>query len=296
MKLAINARKNKKMDEEWNNDLVSEVYNALSDIVFKHQDITPEDMEEAVEWFMIHFYDDKELDEDLEDDVDHMEDVTNFDDNMVDDLEDNKACLETEVKEVKKDYKQYFEESKKLREADYNFDYDKYFLDEETVKSLVDDMMYDGINPWEDQSQIKDYLKDECGYDERDIPGITKCIKKYIHENEQSATLWDAVYSDVTPIVTGDHSIKLLGGPKLKNQQHNVEDAIVTETDGFTLKGNAEEDFDHDKEVAEYFKLDTVGPYFTNENAAYKYEFKIVIPEDKQLMDVYDYLEEVNAE
>lgn len=37
-------------------DIRSEVYNALSDVMFK-TGASKEDMEEAIEWFMIHFYD-----------------------------------------------------------------------------------------------------------------------------------------------------------------------------------------------------------------------------------------------
>ena len=40
-------------------DIRSEVYNALADIMFM-TDATEKDMDEAIEWFQIHFYDHSE--------------------------------------------------------------------------------------------------------------------------------------------------------------------------------------------------------------------------------------------
>ena len=40
-------------------DIQSEVYNALSDIMFK-SGASKEDMEQAIEWFEIHFFDELE--------------------------------------------------------------------------------------------------------------------------------------------------------------------------------------------------------------------------------------------
>lgn len=40
-------------------DIKSEVYNALAEIVFK-TGASKEDMDQALEWFQIHFYDEEE--------------------------------------------------------------------------------------------------------------------------------------------------------------------------------------------------------------------------------------------
>ena len=40
-------------------DIKSEVYNALAEIVFK-TGASKEDMDQAIEWFQIHFYDEEE--------------------------------------------------------------------------------------------------------------------------------------------------------------------------------------------------------------------------------------------
>ena len=47
---------------ELENKILSEVYNSLSDVVFKHNP-TKEEMEQAIEWFLIHFYDEGSGDE-----------------------------------------------------------------------------------------------------------------------------------------------------------------------------------------------------------------------------------------
>ena len=44
------------------NKILSEVYNSLSDVVFKHNP-TKEEMEQAIEWFLVHFYDEGSGDE-----------------------------------------------------------------------------------------------------------------------------------------------------------------------------------------------------------------------------------------
>ena len=44
------------------NKILSEVYNSLSDVVFKHNP-SKEEMEQAIEWFLIHFYDEGSGDE-----------------------------------------------------------------------------------------------------------------------------------------------------------------------------------------------------------------------------------------
>ena len=45
-------------------DIRSEVYNALADIMFRRAgEVTKEDMEQAMEWFQTHFWDDEVLDE-----------------------------------------------------------------------------------------------------------------------------------------------------------------------------------------------------------------------------------------
>lgn len=58
---------------------------------------------------------DNPINEDFKDDVDHTEDVTNFDKNMIKNIEDNNDSLQKEVDEVQKDYKKYFSESRKRR-------------------------------------------------------------------------------------------------------------------------------------------------------------------------------------
>ena len=41
-------------------DLRGEVYNALADIMFRRAgEVTKEDMEQAMEWFQTHFWDDE---------------------------------------------------------------------------------------------------------------------------------------------------------------------------------------------------------------------------------------------
>ena len=49
------------------NDLRSDVYNALSDIAFKYHnkgvDITEDEMDVAIEWFQLHFWENKDLNE-----------------------------------------------------------------------------------------------------------------------------------------------------------------------------------------------------------------------------------------
>lgn len=52
-----------KMNEEMKDELRSEVYNALSDVaaefeLFKGESVEEKDMQEAIEWFMVHFYED----------------------------------------------------------------------------------------------------------------------------------------------------------------------------------------------------------------------------------------------
>lgn len=50
-------------------DLKSDIYNALADVVFKYRNnnnITQEDIEQAIEWFEIHFFEDEDLDENLD--------------------------------------------------------------------------------------------------------------------------------------------------------------------------------------------------------------------------------------
>lgn len=56
-----------KLDEDYTSDLRSDVYNALADIMFKYHnagiDITPEQVQQAFEWFDVHFWADEDLDE-----------------------------------------------------------------------------------------------------------------------------------------------------------------------------------------------------------------------------------------
>lgn len=58
----LNKRKQESsLKEDWNNDFVSDVYNALSDVMFKwHKkgyDMSQDEMNQAYEWFDNQFWD-----------------------------------------------------------------------------------------------------------------------------------------------------------------------------------------------------------------------------------------------
>lgn len=60
-------RLNRMLDEDYTSDLRSDVYNALADIMFKYHNkgikVTPEQVQQAFEWFDVHFWADEDLDE-----------------------------------------------------------------------------------------------------------------------------------------------------------------------------------------------------------------------------------------
>ncbi len=55
------------LKEDYNPQLQSDVYNALADIMFKYHNkgikVTPEQVQQAFEWFDVHFWADEDLDE-----------------------------------------------------------------------------------------------------------------------------------------------------------------------------------------------------------------------------------------